>query len=115
MATSSPSSSSNTTTIYTYTRYPRDISPSIPRLDTENDLRKAVMTHPETIFDGQTATTGGGWYQKDVEGRVLAIVSDQMCEELDARQAHADAWVKENERREAAGEPPLEPVCWRRG
>ncbi|KAB8259661.1 hypothetical protein BDV32DRAFT_150300 [Aspergillus pseudonomiae] len=104
--------SSNTKT-YTYTRYPPSISPSIPRLDTEEDVKKAVLANPETTFD-DTVDTTGGWYQKDMEGRVVAIVSDQMCEELDARRDHAEAWVKENERREAAGEPPLEPTCWRR-
>ncbi|KAF7594776.1 hypothetical protein BBP40_008279 [Aspergillus hancockii] len=98
---------------YTYARYPPTIPPIIQHIDTEEDLKQAVLDNPETIFD-DTVDSNGGWYMKNMEGKILAIVSDQMCADLDARRDKAEAWVKENERREAAGEPPLEPVCWRR-
>jgi hypothetical protein len=67
---------------YTYARYPPTISPTIQHLNTEKDLKQAVHDNPETILY-DTGDSNGGWRMKDMEGKILATVSDQMCEDLD--------------------------------
>lgn len=92
----------------TFTRYKDPIPDGVLHLDTNADLRAAVDSFQKAGTDTCFDEVNGGYYMLATDGRVLGVVSDAMCAELDARQAHVARWVEENERREREGLEPLE-------
>ncbi|KAL4891776.1 hypothetical protein BDV59DRAFT_63761 [Aspergillus ambiguus] len=91
----------------TFTRYKEPLPKGVLFLDTNQDMRAAVDSFQKAGSDTYFDEVNGGYYMMEVGGKVVGVTSDAMCEELDRRQAHAERFMAENERRERAGLPPL--------